>query len=421
MAKKFYLIKRNKIYYVRFVNPLTKTLSTAKSTRTSNKDEAEMISMTWLVKKMFPDVKQKKQVSMEERNIEQYFREAEYEKDFVERVVSILKNKGYIENGIVKGNDNDIKFSDYLYSFWDYNTSPYIKEKLISKRSIHLSHCKECQNIAKIHYKNFFKDRTLVSITLEDMKMFRNDLVDKGLSSARVNNILRTGCTALKYAFFNKQTKNNCFQGLIFCGKEKQVKKDILTLEEVKAIFNYDWKNEQSKLANKVAFLTGMRLGEIRALRKCDIGTDRIYVRHSFNPKEGLKSCKNGEDREVVLPAFLREELLNRVAKNPFDKSENAYIFFGKVPDKPIDAHTWVKRFYKVKKELGIEKPKATFHSWRHLFVTIMASNTEIKKLQQITGHKTEVMIELYSNHKREAVFKELEIQVNKNLSSVIS
>lgn len=421
MAKKFYLVKRNKIYYVRFVNPLTKTLTPAKSTRTSDKDEAEMISMTWLVQKMLPDAKQKKQISMEERNIEQYFREADYEKEFVERVVSILEDKGYIENGLVKGKDNSVNFADYLHSFWDYEKSPYIKEKLISKRSIHLSHCLECQNMVNVHYREYFQDRTLVSITLEDMKSFRNYLIDKELSSARVNNVLRAGCTALKYAFFNKETPNNCFQGLIFCGKENQGKKDILTLEEVKTIFEYDWKDEQSKLANKVAFLTGMRLGEIRALRKCDIGTDRIYVRHSYNYTEGLKSCKNGEEREVVLPPFLREELLNRVAQNPFDKTENAFIFFGKVPNKPIDAHTWVKRFYNVKKELGIEKPKVTFHSWRHLFVTVMASSVETKKLQQVTGHKTEVMIDLYSNHKREVVFKELEIQVNNNLSSVIS
>lgn len=41
-----------------------------------------------------------------------------------------------------------------------------------------------------------------------------------------------------------------------------------------------------------------------------------------------------------------------------------------------------------------------------------MAGSVTLKKLQQVTGHKTEEMIELYSNHQQESVFRELSKEV---------
>lgn len=411
MPKKFYLTKRNNIWYVRFYNPFTKSMTSAKSTRTTDRNEAELISMKWLVNNKIPNRKEE-QKSLNEINIEQYLRENSFESGFAKKIIEIMKNKGIVETAIIR-EDNDLLFVDYLYSFWDYEKSEYVREKIISGHRIHLSHCKANQRIATQQYKEYFTNKLLKSVTLKDMKEFRNKLIESGLSASRINNVLRTGVTALKQAYFNKLTENNCFNGLVFCGKVNQKKKNIFTLEEVDKIFKLEWKDEQAKLANELAYTTGMRLGEIRALRLCDIGKDRIYVRHSFNITEGLKTCKNGECREVVLPIVLRDKLIKRAKQNPFDKTENAYVFWGRVPNKPIDAKTWIKGLNFAKKELGITRENITFHSWRHLFVTEMSHLVDIKKLQQITGHKTEVMIELYSNHKQESVFKELEEKVN--------
>ena len=51
-----------------------------------------------------------------------------------------------------------------------------------------------------------------------------------------------------------------------------------------------------------LALYTGMRQGEIAALRLEDIGADRIYIRHSWSKYEGLKETKTNECREIKIP-----------------------------------------------------------------------------------------------------------------------
>ena len=47
---------------------------------------------------------------------------------------------------------------------------------------------------------------------------------------------------------------------------------------------------------------TGMRAGEIQTLTVDDLGEDEIYVRSSWSKYDGLKCCKNDEERSVPIP-----------------------------------------------------------------------------------------------------------------------
>ena len=49
-------------------------------------------------------------------------------------------------------------------------------------------------------------------------------------------------------------------------------KREILTPELAMALFREPWRNETSKLANLLAMCTGLRAGEIQALRKKTLG-----------------------------------------------------------------------------------------------------------------------------------------------------
>jgi integrase len=62
---------------------------------------------------------------------------------------------------------------------------------------------------------------------------------------------------------------------------------------------------------NLIASQTAMRMGEIRALRVCDIHEDRISVEHSWSKVGGgLKCTKNREKREIPILPELYQELL---------------------------------------------------------------------------------------------------------------
>ena len=52
----------------------------------------------------------------------------------------------------------------------------------------------------------------------------------------------------------------------------------------------------------------------------------------------------------------------------------------------------------------GFERPRLTFHSYRHLAVVILSdSKATAREIMQITGHKTEKMVGRYADHETEA------------------
>lgn len=288
------------------------------------------------------------------------------------------------------------------------------------------------------------------SITRADVKNFEIYLGSKNLSTESINQITRIGVTALKWAFFNKFTQNNCFDGIFYCSINHKVR-EILTFDEAQKLFKSEWKHKSSKLANLIAMCTGLRASEIRALRLCDIGEDRIYVRHSWSDFEHkLKSPKNSCERQVPLPKFLMKilvdylncEVFAEVSGGFFDDSsddsggfscgfcggqkislakgetagesscslwrkklnQQSFLFASKVLDSknqqiPENPKKWRLDLKNQLKSLGIQKENVVFHSWRHFYSTVMAEQVELRKLSLVTGHKSLKVLEHYSEH----------------------
>lgn len=71
----------------------------------------------------------------------------------------------------------------------------------------------------------------------------------------------------------------------------------------------------------------GKLVGEIAALRLQDIEEDRIYIRHSWGKYDGLKTPKNGEEREIRISHQLRDMIIQQGMKNPWSQDLSAFIF----------------------------------------------------------------------------------------------
>ena len=172
-------------------------------------------------------------------------------------------------------------------------------------------------------------------------------------------------------------------------------------MEQVSAVFDAEWENDAAKLANLLACYTGMRQGEIAGLRMEDIGVDRLYVRHSWNKYEGLKCCKNGEEREVPITPKLRDMLMAQAALNPYNEGISGFVFFGLLPSQPTDPKNWLKYLRRVLANIGYSEPeKITFHAWRHLWCSRMSDEIADKRvLMTSSGHKTEAMLDHYAAH----------------------
>jgi integrase len=147
---------------------------------------------------------------------------------------------------------------------------------------------------------------------------------------------MKAGKTALGWAYQEGMISTNSADGLLrFSGESK--KRGVLTFQEVALVFEVKWSDSRAYTANLLAVTTGLRSGEVLALRKSDIGVNEniLFVRHSWAYTDGLKSPKNGEERKVPLLPEVREQLLELLKENPHEGDE-PFIFYGMMKDKPM-------------------------------------------------------------------------------------
>lgn len=346
----------------------------------------------------------------------------------ITKIVEALEMKKYLVTAVLPKTPQSESFGEFLVRFWDFEKSPYVKEKQIVGQSIHLRYVRTMQQRAKAYWLPLFGNRPLGSITREDIKKAmwtfatkkqkvrtrKKDAlgnwiyVYKNISAETVNQVVRSATCALKWAYHNGLTKNDCFSGLIYCHVVPE-KRKILSMRQAKRVFAYDWKNKTYMLANLTAMFTGMRIGEVQALQIQDIGKDRIYIRHNWARFDGLKTPKNGDRREIKIPKMLREMLLEQAYRNPYGTEKNDFVFWGYCRSVPCGARHFNEALHEVTKQIGVKDwKKITFHGWRHFFTANMADHVDERKLQLATGHKTLEILEHYASHESEKTLKEL-------------
>lgn len=413
MKKPFYLHKRaNGRYYVRFAET-DGTLSNAVSTGETVYKNAEKTAFLMLQKKEHERTPAEKIACLL----------PELDRAGLTELIKTMQSAGLIISATLPNAPGNKSFFQFCLEFWDYDTSEYIKEKHLYKQSIHKTYCKRNAGFVKKHFV-FFGDLRISEITRQKIKDFQLYLMQLDLSTESINQITRCATTALKWAYHNGLTQNDCFTGLRFCAVQHKERK-ILDIETVQKLFKSgDFGSTYSKLANLVAMATGMRMGEIQALRRCDIGEDCIFVRHNYVSKnnEGLKECKNGEEREIPISNDLRALLLKQVFCNPYKEGDEAFVFWGLVPGQPMDAKPWLTALRRALRSIGYENPKEIcFHAWRHFYAATMADITPERKLQRATGHKTLAMLQHYANHAKKEDLKVIQKAEEILFSDIIS
>lgn len=213
------------------------TLTSNKSTRKESRAEAERVVIEWIVKGNLPTSYGKKgrakgTTSLEFISVLNALKTIDFTEDEITSIISALKERRIITSAIRPEHKSNRDLIEYLEEFWDMEKSPYLKELEITSRSV----------------------RGIVNAIVQPMK----------------------------YAYNHGLTDINCYDGLIKPAVQ-YAKREILTMEETRALFNAEWENQTAKLACLIACYTEMRAGEIQALRMQDIGDDRIYIRHSWN------------------------------------------------------------------------------------------------------------------------------------------
>ncbi len=153
-----------------------------------------------------------------------------------------------------------------------------------------------------------------------------------------------------------------------------------------------------------LAAVTGMRNGEILALRFLDLGADCLYVHSSWNREDGTKLPKNNEVRTVEIPfPDLMNGLIELAKQNPWGVSPDSYVFWTEYrQDRPMQGYIFNRGLRRALIEIGFSKDEAEkylFHGWRHFYTSYMIKKLDKKLLKSQTGHRTDEMLAHYGDH----------------------
>ncbi|ADZ83130.1 tyrosine-type recombinase/integrase [Cellulosilyticum lentocellum] len=320
----------------------------------------------------------------------------DYESDFIKYGTRLVKKRITLSDLMYDHLFTNTKASVSLGTFERYMSlyNTHIKDSALGKRDI--------QKILQRDVQQFFNSKTeLSSKSLSMLKYLLNQSFDHGIANQfiRINPMKKITLPKSTYV-------------------EKEI--EVLTHEEQKAFMGVV--NESFyKMLFTVALHTGMRVGEIMALKwhNVDLIDHMIHVKESSRLVKEYDSEGNGEDkvitkspktkagiRDIPIHPSLSEELTAYKAEH--NGQDDDYVFKNSKGnqikyDSIAKAHKLLCEKAKIRPytEIGsngesiIKYKGITFHGIRHSFATrLIEQGVDVKTVSQLLGH-TDVKITL--------------------------
>ena len=172
----FSVFKREgrRFYYVKFKKK-SGQYAAAVSTKQTSESEAIETAFKWLREgKPARNVKNDNAVSIS-LSLRETLRSIKTTAE-VEFACKELKQQGLLKSYVISESKQAADFSEYLQNFWDYDTSPYVKEKLRKNHGIHRNYTVGQKLSVERYWMPFFRDRLLGDITRQDIENFMDNL-----------------------------------------------------------------------------------------------------------------------------------------------------------------------------------------------------------------------------------------------------
>lgn len=239
------------------------------------------------------------------------------------------------------------------------------------------------------HIKEKIKNLALAGLDEDSLAQIFQDENNEALSDSLQKSIACVMNQILSYAASNYHTEKIRYSNQRQKTGNKPV--EILSQTEQTRLLRYLYEEmDVFKLGIVVCISTGLRVGEICALKWKDIDLERklLYVsatvqRITVDGKETRTVLLEGEPKSVCskreIP--LSDELVKLIL--PYYKSTEKYVLH---KNKPLDPRTYQNKFQKYLQAADIGHKN--FHCLRHTFATnCINSGADIKSLSEILGH----------------------------------
>lgn len=242
----------------------------------------------------------------------------------------------------------------------------------------------------------FFKDIKIKDLNNKMIETFTYNLLAKGimgnpLSPKTVKDILILLKTIIKYT----ETEHNIILNIKFIYPKSQKKEHHVLTKEQFINLNQVLLNDidECKFGILIAMATGLRIGELCALRWKNIFINDNYIMVE-KTMQRIKNFDKDKPKTIIIIESPKSITSNRKIPIPenllslfqhFQKENDSFLLTGQT-NKFIEPRLLERKFSKYIKEAGIEK--ANFHMLRHTFATMcIEEGFEIKCLSEILGH----------------------------------
>lgn len=258
------------------------------------------------------------------------------------------------------------------------------------------------KNSTYMKYKNSINKHIIPNLGSFDIKILDNNIVQKfinqklsaekcSLSPKSVRELVNIIKNTLAYAEnYGFQSKCKC-ELLIVRNSFKPIR--VLNKNEEKALLNtLESDTDIFKLGILISLLTGVRIGELCALRwedvdfkECVITVNRTMQRVQVEGKDNKTEIiittpkTNTSIRQIPIPKMLVDYIIG------FKSSNDQYILINKNGNY-IEPRVMQYKFKKYLQVAGISD--ANFHALRHTFATrCIEAGVDVKVLSEVLGH----------------------------------
>lgn len=248
----------------------------------------------------------------------------------------------------------------------------------------------------------------LQGLTPQHVQTFYSKKLKEGLSSKSINNIHGLLHKALSNAVkWNLLSRNIC--NAVTPPRLERKEKTVLNPQQAHILLQ-TIKGHRMETLFTLALVTGMRCGELLALRWQDIDLTNcaLQVKRAVSYIKGYGRVESEPKteksrRQIMLPLFVVDVLIRHKALQDEDRSKTEIwadkdLVFTNAEGDYIGVTTIREAFNRVLNNAGL--PHIRFHDLRHSTATILLSRgTHAKVVQEILGHsQISMTLDVYSH-----------------------
>lgn len=290
------------------------------------------------------------------------------------RKIQRMYNEGAFD---IKAERESVKFADFVKGFFDKNNKYYEYQALTGK-PIKDSTLASYVKILNNQLIPFFENKKISDINKDCIKEWV--LWASPMWSAKtINNAHGVLNIILESATDKELLARNPLAGVKYRPIQKK-ERQLLTVDEICRIYRSElWSRDTQRTMFLLAAITGMRIGEISALKKENLHENYIDVKYTYSDKFGLGSTKTGVCRKVPI-----------VAGFDYGTSHTEWVFEGLTTEKPMLSHAVYNAFSRICDNLNVERKERgiTIHSLRNFFISyLQGENVPENKIKAVVGH----------------------------------